>query len=185
MTLFPVGELLLREKYLELFERAKKEGHDIANHTLTHKNLTAVSDEVIKEEITKTNQLLKEKLGIACYILRAPYGAIDFNTVKIAKENKIKFIIQWNKYGRDAEKNENGELYSAQECFALIKDFNGCDIFLFHSNREDSLIAIKHLLHDIEEKNIQTLSESGYDSGFDQEIYFKIIYPVSLTSVLK
>jgi peptidoglycan/xylan/chitin deacetylase (PgdA/CDA1 family) len=103
MTLFPVGELIKIEKYLELFKRAKKEGHDIANHTLTHKNLTAVSDEVIKEEITETNKLLKEKLGVDCYILRAPYGAIDVNLIEIAIENQIKDIIQWSKYARDAQ----------------------------------------------------------------------------------
>ncbi len=182
MTLFPVGELIKREKYLELFKRAEKEGHDIANHTFTHKNLTAVSDEVIKEEITKTNQLLKEKLGIECYILRVPYGAINTTVIEIAKENEIKYIIQWNKYGRDAEKKENGDSFSAQDCFTLIKDFNGCDIFLFHSNKEESLTAIKYLLYDIAMKNIETFSKPTFDPKTD---FNNLIYPVSLTNVLK
>lgn len=182
MTLFPVGELLKKEKYLELFKRAEKEGHDIANHTFTHKNLTVVSDNVIKEEITETNKLLKETLGIDCYILRAPYGAIDANMIEIAKDNGIKYITQWNKYGRDAEKKENGEPFSGQECFEQVKDLECCAIILFHSNKEESLTAIKYLLYDIAMKNIAIISESDFNPENNFE---DLIYPVSLSEVLK
>lgn len=51
-------------------------GHEIGNHTHTHANLQTVSEEVQKEEIEKTNQIVEEITGERPRFFRAPHGAM-------------------------------------------------------------------------------------------------------------
>ena len=65
------------ERYPELVLRAAAEGHQIANHTYAHKQLTAQKDKQVTYEVSRTQDYLSELLGEADYMVRVPYGAIS------------------------------------------------------------------------------------------------------------
>jgi peptidoglycan-N-acetylglucosamine deacetylase len=52
------------------------DGHEIGNHSWTHPQLSKLSDDRVKTEITKTQEAIKEASGFTPTILRPPYGAI-------------------------------------------------------------------------------------------------------------
>jgi peptidoglycan-N-acetylglucosamine deacetylase len=52
------------------------DGHEIGNHSWTHPQLSKLSDDRVKAEITKTQDAIKEASGFTPTILRPPYGAI-------------------------------------------------------------------------------------------------------------
>ncbi|MBE6936426.1 MAG: hypothetical protein E7458_08005, partial [Ruminococcaceae bacterium] len=65
------------ERYPELVLRAAAEGHQIANHTYAHRQLTALKDSQVEYEVSRTQEYLSELLGEAEYMVRVPYGAIS------------------------------------------------------------------------------------------------------------
>lgn len=62
-----------------------EKGHEVGNHTFSHRALNRLSDSQIREEIERTDRLIREGGGNPRY-LRPPYGAVDARVYKIAKE---------------------------------------------------------------------------------------------------
>lgn len=59
----------------ELTQRIVREGHTIANHTLTHKNLAKATDADAEREIAETDRLIKEATGTTPILFRKPLYA--------------------------------------------------------------------------------------------------------------
>lgn len=73
VTFFMVGSSVAR--YPELVERMYQEGHQLANHSYDHSDLTDLSDSGVRNQISKTNALLDKAAGAgSTYMVRAPYG---------------------------------------------------------------------------------------------------------------
>ena len=67
------------EQYPELIRRMDKEGHLIGNHTYSHLQLSEKNREQFREELVKTNGILKEITGKDVEFVRPPYGSWDKN----------------------------------------------------------------------------------------------------------
>lgn len=61
----------------EVILRMQEEGHLIGNHTYSHIQLRSDNREVFKEELIKTNEVLKEIIGEDIIYVRPPYGSWD------------------------------------------------------------------------------------------------------------
>lgn len=65
------------EAYPELVLRMNEEGHLVGNHTYSHVQLGKKNRETFKEELVKTNELLKGITGEEPQYVRPPYGSWD------------------------------------------------------------------------------------------------------------
>ena len=74
-TFFVTGEHA--ELHPEVIARMQEEGHLIGNHTYSHIQLTKSNRETFKEELIKTNEILKEITGEEVQYVRPPYGSWD------------------------------------------------------------------------------------------------------------
>lgn len=97
-TFFVVGVQV--NKYGDMLERIVKEGHAIGNHSWDHANLTKRTPEQIGEEIGKTDEAIRKRLGSVPDLFRAPYGAADDN-VKKAVATSQRHLIGWTVDTRD------------------------------------------------------------------------------------
>ena len=61
----------------DVIKRMQEEGHLIGNHTYSHMQLTKKNRETYKEELIKTNIVLKEIIGEDVEYVRPPYGSWD------------------------------------------------------------------------------------------------------------
>lgn len=73
-TFFLVGRHVL--KYPEMAKRIEQEGHDIGNHTFTHKDLLTAKRRVLLSEVDKTDKAIHEVTGISTKLFRPPRGAL-------------------------------------------------------------------------------------------------------------
>ncbi|MGO7171151.1 polysaccharide deacetylase family protein [Rhizobium leguminosarum] len=71
-TFFVVGSNASR--YGSILSRAFKAGHQIANHSFSHRDLTRLTENEIKKEIEDTHNLIRNYLG-GDWMFRPPYGA--------------------------------------------------------------------------------------------------------------
>ena len=64
LTIFPIGEVALREKQTEILKWAWDNGMELENHTFTHNGLYNASDELLAKEIYYQNLALSKILGV-------------------------------------------------------------------------------------------------------------------------
>lgn len=74
-TFFVTGEHA--ELHPDIIKRMQEEGHLIGNHTYSHIQLTKQNRENFKQELIKTNEILKEIIGEDVQYVRPPYGSWD------------------------------------------------------------------------------------------------------------
>ena len=65
------------EAYPDLIRRMQEEGHLIGNHTYSHIQLGKNNRETFKQELVKTNELLRGITGEEPQYVRPPYGSWD------------------------------------------------------------------------------------------------------------
>ncbi|MCL2383716.1 MAG: polysaccharide deacetylase family protein [Oscillospiraceae bacterium] len=73
VTFFVLGTKL--NYYADIAVRAHREGHTVSSHGYSHREFTTLSDEEILYEVSKTNILLYNLLGVQNRFIRAPYGS--------------------------------------------------------------------------------------------------------------
>lgn len=72
-TFFITGKNV--ETYPDIVKEIHEDGHLIGNHTYNHTQLTSQNEEKFKEEIIKTNEVIKEVTGEDTIYIRPPYGS--------------------------------------------------------------------------------------------------------------
>lgn len=80
-------------KNVSLAQEIQKRGHELENHAYTHPNMSTLSRSRATAEIAKTQQLLKEQLGITNRWFAPPSGDFDQETVQIASERGLKTVL--------------------------------------------------------------------------------------------
>ena len=73
-TFFVVGENAA--DHPEILKRAAREGHEIANHSWSHPNLSKMGDEGVRQELQKTDDAIKAAIGTRPTLMRPPYGSL-------------------------------------------------------------------------------------------------------------
>jgi Predicted xylanase/chitin deacetylase len=92
-TFFVVGNRV--EAHPDVMRRIVAEGHVVGNHSYSHANLPKLSDERFREEIRKTDRLIRQYTGYTPSFVRPPYGSITEEQIKWLASQKRK-IVGWN-----------------------------------------------------------------------------------------
>jgi peptidoglycan/xylan/chitin deacetylase (PgdA/CDA1 family) len=74
-TFFMLGQNVGMHK--DLVRRMVLEGHEVANHSWSHADLTGLSAGGVRSEVSRTQRAIKEASGVTPTMLRPPYGATD------------------------------------------------------------------------------------------------------------
>ncbi len=75
VTFFITGQNV--EAYPEIVKKIHDDGHLIGNHTYSHMQLGSKNAESFKQEIIRTNEVIKEVTGEDTIYVRPPYGSWD------------------------------------------------------------------------------------------------------------
>ena len=162
-TFFVIGNNI--EKHKKIIIRMIAEGHELGNHSYSHKNLIFKKKSMIREEIVKTDRLLRE-LGVKGDIhFRPPFGRLLFAACSvIASLNKK--VIMWNVPTRDFKENDPNVIL--KRIYKRIKP--GAIIVLHDSgierpgkkiDRQATIKAVKVLVDELPKKGYEfrTISE--------------------------
>lgn len=152
-TFFVTGEHA--ELHPDIIKRMQEEGHLIGNHTYSHIQFTRGNREKFKEELVKTNEIIKEITGEDVQFVRPPYGSWDKN---FEKELNM-FPVLWNVDPLDWC---SGNVSCIVE--RIVSKAGENDIILMHDYYETSVTAAL--------KAIDKLTEKGYTFVTVEEILF-------------
>lgn len=93
VTFFMTGGWV--ESFPEDVKKIQAAGHDLANHSENHKNMSQLNDKECQEELMKVHNKVKELTGVEMDLFRPPYGDYDNEVIKNAKECGY-YTIQWD-----------------------------------------------------------------------------------------
>lgn len=128
---------------------------EIGNHTYSHLLLTKYNEQIIKEEISKTNSLINDIVGETPTLLRPSYGSVN-NTIK--KVSNMPIII-WNIDTLDWKYKDSSRI--SDKILSKVKDG---DIILMHDRYTASLNSL--------EKFIPKLLKEGYQIVSVSELFY-------------
>lgn len=133
-TFFLEGQYVKSRK--KFAKRIAKEGHELGNHSYTHPNFTEISEEEIRSELERTQEIVQKVTGKLPRMIRPPYGLYDERVEEIATEMGMPIVL-WNGGSRDwATKNQD----------AIYKE-------VMRSAKRDGVI----LMHDWVEQTVQVM----------------------------
>lgn len=152
-TFFVTGEHA--ELHPDIILRMQEEGHLIGNHTYSHIQLTKGNREKFKEELVRTNEIIKEITGEEVEFVRPPYGSWD----KSFEKELNMFPVLWNVDPLDWC---SGNVSCIVE--RIVSKTGENDIILMHDYYETSVTAALEA--------IDELTERGYTFVTVEEILF-------------
>lgn len=136
-TFFMLGKAA--ERNPELVSRVRDDGHELANHTYSHKSLRHMPYAEQQAEISRVQNVLAA-LGATSRFVRPPFGRYDANTLKIAEELGLKVAL-WSVDSHDWQRRASAE---GLESVYGRKVLNG--IILFHDTHEQTVDAMPGIL---------------------------------------
>ena len=93
-TFFVCGECVAQ--FPAITKRIVDEGHEIANHSWSHPQLSKMGDEGVTSQLQRTHDAIKQATGIEPKIMRPPYGAFTANQRGWANHKWGYKIILWD-----------------------------------------------------------------------------------------
>lgn len=100
-TFFMIGQEM--EAHPEVAAAVHREGHEIANHTYSHPDLTKLTLEKAREELLRTEELIREVTGETARIFRPPYFGVNDDILSLAAERGYQTIGAVNGGAKDWE----------------------------------------------------------------------------------
>lgn len=148
-TFFVIGQNVA--EYPEVVKKADALGHEIANHTWSHKNLTKLNAKEIQAEINRANEVICEVIGKFPTSYRPPFGAID---QKVREAIALSPVL-WNIDTLDWHHK------SPDKTLANLKQQAGNDgIVLMHDIHEQSADALEGVILYLKEEGYEFITTS-------------------------
>lgn len=166
-TFFVLGQNIAGNE--DILKRMKDEGHEIANHTWSHPNLTTISADQVKQEIELTQSAIEEVIGHRPTFMRPPYGAVNGSVAAAAGLASI----YWNVDTQDWSNRDPHLILSQVKAYT-----NPGAIILMHDIHQTTVDGLEPVLHYLTEQQYSLVTTTellgeNLNPGF---IYYDQVY---------
>ena len=157
------------ENYPEDVKQICEAGHDLANHSENHKNMSQLTDTDCQTELLKVHEKVKKLTNVDMKLFRPPYGDYDNEVIKNAKACGY-YTIQWDVDSLDWKD------YGADSIIKTVtehKNLRNGSIILMHNGAKYTAEALP--------KVIEGLKAKGYEIVPISELIYKENYHIDVT----
>src|SRR5699024_10558867 len=152
-TFFVLGNRV--DFYPDLTKEIAARGHELGNHTWNHKDLTALSEEEINQEIQLVNDRIEKITGQPPRLYRPPYGAKNDLVQEVVGLTEVLWTID----------TEDWKSHDPDKILSVVKE-NVTDgsIILMHDIHETTVEATKLVLKFLQEADYDCVTISDLNS---------------------
>lgn len=148
-TFFMLGNRV--EFYPELTKKIAEKGHELGNHTWSHKSLPALGREEIVKEIETTNEAIRKATGERPTAFRPPYGALN---------DQLRDAIDmdptlWTIDTLDWKSHDPHQVLSIVE-----ENVTDGSVILMHDIHESTVAAVELILKSLDEEGYEFVTVS-------------------------
>ncbi len=151
-TFFVVGSQV--ERHPDLTRAISWAGHEVANHSYTHPNLTALPLFEAERELNDTRSLVERTINKQTLYFRPPGGRHNRRILEMASQDGYRMIL-WNVFPQDHNRPAPEKIY--QRVMAAAADGG---VVLLHSGVEETIRILPQLISDLRAKGFQFLTIS-------------------------
>lgn len=147
------------KKYPDFIRRLVEDGHFVANHSMSHKDFTEMTDEQVKKEINDFAALYKEITGQEMApVFRFPYGRYSFHLLNVVASMGYTSVF-WSTAMKDWEPRKNGWVDAYNDIMNNLHDGN---VILLHQASQENMDALDEV--------IKAIRKEGYEFGTVDEL---------------
>ena len=139
------------DKLIKIFEN----GHEIGNHSYSHKLPSRSTEAQLAEEIDKCNDIVKRLTGVKPQLYRAPSGDITETVLELAEDRNM-YNIKWSVDSIDWKDNMTYENILNR----VIGRTQSGSILLFHNDTAHTAESLDKILTELEKKGFSFLKVS-------------------------
>ncbi len=157
------------ESYPDDVKAIQQAGHDLGNHSESHKNMSQLSKDEQTQELMEVHEKVRDLTGVEMELFRPPYGDYDDTVVLNAKENGY-YTIQWDVDSLDWKD------YGTENIITTIlnhKNLGNGSIILCHNGAKYTPDALGSV--------IEGLRKKGYELVPISELIYKEDYHMDVT----
>lgn len=150
--------------YPGIAKRVAEQGHEIANHSISHANLKAVNNEQAEKEVKDSAKVIEDVTGIKPKSFRPPYGNYTDDVMDFTVESNQSMIL-WSIDTADWEaKNAKQIQYNA------VANARPGSIILMHDIHKTTADAVPKILKQLKQQGYEfvTVSELQESLGDDE-----------------
>ena len=152
-TFFVIGENVA--EHPEILARAAREGHEIGNHSWSHPYLGKMSDDGVRREMRRTDDVIKETIGTRPTLMRPPYGSLSSRQKRLIHDEFGYQIILW-----DVDPLDWKRPGPTVVCNRILKETRAGSIVLSHDIHPGTIEAMPATLTQLEAKGFKFVTVS-------------------------
>jgi peptidoglycan/xylan/chitin deacetylase (PgdA/CDA1 family) len=152
-TFFVIGKCVA--EYPDIAKRIVDEGHEIANHSWNHPQLTKLSPSAFDAEISQTTDAIQKATGVRPVTMRPPYGAINPALTKRLNDEYGLCVILWSVDPQDWKIRKSEHVSSH-----IIKNTAPGSIILAHDIHPSTIDAMPTALDALQSKGYKFVTVS-------------------------
>ncbi|WP_411121120.1 polysaccharide deacetylase family protein [Streptomyces sp. x-19] len=152
-TFFMLGKNHIAERPAEV-KRIDTEGHELANHTWSHKILTEIKPDEAKRELSRVQEDVRKITGKTPTLMRPPQGRTDEEVSKISKELGLAQVL-WSVTAKDYQTTDS-DLITKRVLDQTKRD----GIILLHDIYKGTVPAVPGILKELKKRGYTVVTVS-------------------------
>ncbi len=168
-TFFLVG--LWIDENPQLVEKIYNSGHEIGNHSNTHKDLAKLTQASVGLEISTVNEKVEKITGVAPSVFRSPYGSYNNTVINTCSLNKL-VCVQW-----DVDSLDWKGISAQQITTNILNKTKSGSIVLMHNDSKNIVQSLPMTL--------DRLKGQGYKICSVGDLIYKTNYTIDRAGVQK
>ncbi|MFC6601732.1 glycosyltransferase [Ectobacillus funiculus] len=155
-TFFVIGKNAMLNK--DIVQRIYMEGHEIGNHTFSHRHTNSISYNQLKLELNASQRVIQGITGHSSLLYRPPYGYVDTPTVnqdfkRMLYTTEMGYLtVNYDIDSRDWEATSSKEIVNN-----VLQELPNGNVILLHDGGGDRSSTVEAL-----PEIIETLQNKGY-----------------------
>ncbi|MGI5359115.1 polysaccharide deacetylase family protein [Streptomyces sp. CA-252508] len=134
------------DRHPDVVRRIAAEGHEVANHTWSHRILTDLEPDEIRQELSRTQEAIERLTGRKPTLMRPPQGRTDDTVSRISRELGLAQVL-WSVTAKDYSTTDSA-LIRKRTLDGAKKD----GIILLHDIYDGTVPAVPGIIDELKER---------------------------------
>ncbi|MFJ5710726.1 MULTISPECIES: polysaccharide deacetylase family protein [unclassified Streptomyces] len=134
------------ERYPEVVRRIADEGHEVANHTWSHRILTDLDENEVREELSRTQDAVERITGRKPVLMRPPQGRTDSTVSDVSRELGLAQVL-WSITAKDYSTTDSALIRER-----VLTQAHRDGIILLHDIYDGTVPAVPGIIDELKER---------------------------------
>ncbi|MFC8277724.1 polysaccharide deacetylase family protein [Streptomyces sp. NPDC057271] len=131
------------DRYPEVVKRIADEGHEVANHTWTHRILTDLEADEVRDELSRTQDAIEKITGNRPTLMRPPQGRTDGTVSEVSRDLGLAQIL-WSVTAKDYSTTDSDLIRKR-----VLEGAQGDGIILLHDIYDGTVPAVPGIIDEL------------------------------------